>query len=379
MAELMNGQSLEGDAFTIILPTFEEADNIGSMVRTLRYMYPRARVMVVDDGSQDGTEDIVARMASTDPRVSLVQRGGGDKGLTASIVQGILSTRTDYFVVMDSDFQHPPSAVADIITAVREGNDMVIGVRRTRGKLDMTRRASSWGAHFLANSYLWSKGQGRCKDTMSGFFGGSTEVCANVLKEHFDQLERTGFKALFDLLKFLPPGSRIVEVEFDFGDRRGGESKLDSKVVLSIMRQCGVAGKAAAAITEFMFTHTLGRFVATLSLGLISTFAFLTLAHEAWDSSMTFSTVVAFSLAMVYLAIASELFFKKRREDSIVRGANLIFTGLVGYILNIYALYIFTSSLTTVQVISTFIGFAVAFSWDVVGCSFPSKYQRASL
>ena len=99
------------DGCTVILPTYNEEANIGDMIDTLRGMYPDFHVLVMDDNSKDGTQNAVTERASKDDHVRLIVRDPNDRGLSASIFQGIQETRTRYFINMDSDFQHPPSAL----------------------------------------------------------------------------------------------------------------------------------------------------------------------------------------------------------------------------------------------------------------------------
>ncbi len=233
-----------GDA-TILLPTLNEVDNIGAMLRTLTDLYPGQNIVVVDDDSEDGTAAVV-REWQGDARV--IVRDRSDRGLSASIYDGISACTTPYFVVMDCDFQHPPEKIAELLQALREGADLAIGVRTDRSALTPFRRFSSSVAHIMAHCYLSFHSQPSSTDIMTGFFAGRTELFQKVIGESEGDLERRGFKALFDLLKFCPPGIVIREVVFDFMPRKAGESKISPLVIISILRQCGRGGKSAAAL-----------------------------------------------------------------------------------------------------------------------------------
>jgi len=182
-------------------------------------------------------------------------------------MEGIASADTEYFVVMDADFQHPPASIGDIMDRLLEGkDDLVIGVRQTKEPLSLTRRLGSGGAHKLAATYLWLKRQQRSKDIMSGFFGGRTAVIKQIILSQGDRFEKKGFKALFDILKNAPKGTKIDEIEFEFGDRAGGKSKLSSDIVLSVMKQCGMVGKATGWTLQFFLINRAGRIVGFLIL-----------------------------------------------------------------------------------------------------------------
>ncbi|MBO5669270.1 MAG: glycosyltransferase, partial [Candidatus Methanomethylophilaceae archaeon] len=98
----MEGEPMQ-DGCTVILPTYNEEANIGEMIDTLREMYPEFHVLVMDDNSKDDSQRIVLERSSKDDHVRLMVRDINDKGLSASIFQGIQETKTKYFINMDSD------------------------------------------------------------------------------------------------------------------------------------------------------------------------------------------------------------------------------------------------------------------------------------
>jgi dolichol-phosphate mannosyltransferase len=260
---------------TIVLPTFNEADNIGNIVPELFSMYPGARIIVVDDSSRDGTAAVVEAMTKQYPGLKLVERKNTRRGLTASVMEGILAVETPYFINMDADFQHPPASVAELYSALEGGADLVIGTRQTMGPLTFSRRIASQGAHKLAATYLWFRRQPGSTDLMSGFFGGRTEMVRDVIVRKGDGFERKGFKVLFDVLKFLPKDAKRQEIPYTFGDRTKGQSKLNGQVVLSVMRQCGPFGKATGFSLEFFLINPAGRVVGLLLLAAIFMIAVL--------------------------------------------------------------------------------------------------------
>ena len=364
----------ETSQFTIILPTLEEGATIVRMLDTLTKLYPESSILVVDDSSMDGTINKVNRYSSNNPRVKLVDRTGKERGLNASIMEGILNSKTEYFVVLDADFQHPPESIRHLMSSLLEGNDMVVGVRINRESLSLGRKLSSVGAHKLANSYLWWKGQTRSSDTMSGFFGGNVEMCKNVIEVNSDRFEDKGFKALFDLLKFAPKDIKLGEVEFEFGKRQGGESKLSSKIVLSIFKQCGIPGKAIAAVADFFLLHMLGRFLATFLLGIFVTFTLLGWAGGPVTIYSFFPTTTAFIVGVVYLVIATELLFLRKMQTTLMGNIKLICVATIGYFLTIYMFTVFAGTeVEIIQAFCLFVGFGIALSWDLIGCSIPSN------
>lgn len=245
--------------FSVIIPTYDEVRNIGRMIDRLRSLYPGIEILVMDDNSKDGTIDLVRTLAGDDQKVRLVVRNPADRGLTAAVMEGIAHAKTPYFMVMDADFQHPPEVLAGIMASLDKGADIVIGKRHHKEALRWKRRVSSDAAQMLASAYLRSKRQPHPRDIMSGLFGGRTEMCQEVLRTKGDSFERKGFKVLFDLLKFIPRGSRIEEVEYEFGDRAGGESKLSSTIIISILRQCGAPGRGMAYLVDQILLNRSGQ------------------------------------------------------------------------------------------------------------------------
>ena len=236
---------------TVILPTYNEEANIGRMVDTLRAMYPDFMVLVMDDNSKDSTQSIVSERASADPMVRLVVRDPADRGLSASIFEGIELTETEFFINMDADFQHPPSALQGMYGQLKDGADLSIGVRKDRTNLSsFTRWVGSWGAHYLAAFTLRMHDRQLSSDIMSGLFGGKADLCRSVIREHRDDFQMRGFKALFDLMKYIPKDVRIEETVFEFGERQGGESKLSSGIIISLLKQCDGWGMFLAHSAE---------------------------------------------------------------------------------------------------------------------------------
>jgi dolichol-phosphate mannosyltransferase len=352
------------NSFSIILPTLNEGDNIVPMLETLVGLYPKASILVVDDNSKDGTAQKAKDFAAKGNDVTVIPRNAEDKGLTASIFDGIINAKTEYFVCMDADFQHPPTSVGNLVDKLHQGNDMAIGVRESKIELSSARKMASWAANAMASTYLRWKGQPRSGDIMSGFFAGKTDLCRTVILANEGKFERKGFKALFDLLKFLPKGSNISEVEFQFNSRRSGESKLSSTIIISIMRQCGIWGKVLAAGTAFFFTDMLGRYLAALILGLLFTFSVLNLTDTILTGEMFNSILWAMFLSISYLVVANKVLFKVGRRNGIVRGVKLVFTGFSGYLISLYTFYWVFSDINQAQMLSLFLGFGIGFIWD---------------
>ena len=142
-------QDSDFQRFSVILPTFNEAENIEKMASTLFGLYPGIKVLVMDDNSQDGTIEICREIEKNNADFRINVRDIKDKGLTASAMEGIVKSETEYYIVMDSDFQHPPAILRKLMEELLSGSDMVIGRRSEKGALSTGRRLSSDAAQYL--------------------------------------------------------------------------------------------------------------------------------------------------------------------------------------------------------------------------------------
>jgi len=240
-----------GKTFTIILPTYNEEENIEKMVVSLREMYPDFHILIMDDGSADRTKEIVD--ALNYDNVRFVVRDSDVRGVTASVCDGITMAGTDFFMCMDSDFQHPLEAAGRIYDELNKDHDLVVGVRVDRWALGFKRSMGSWMFHLLAASVLFVHGKKGSKDIASGLFGGDVELFSKTINEHGDGFEMRGFKLLFDFMQHAPSDLKVGEIKYEFGKRQGGTSKVNPKIVYLSFHQCGMVGRFFAWIYKAMF------------------------------------------------------------------------------------------------------------------------------
>ncbi len=220
--------------FTVIIPTLNEEKNIGQVLDIITKMYPGIHTIVSDDGSRDKTKQIVLKYKKKNT-IFLDRSKQKVKGLTASIVDGILNTKTEYFVVMDGDLQHPPEKIKEIASALDHGEDIVVGVRRkVLVPWPWHRRMMSKSATLAGNIRLIIHNV-HCKDIMSGFFGMNTKKAVEIIKRNKKSFQMHGYKVLFDILKNMR-NAYTFSIYYDFGLRSKGKSKLGSKVIYHYFR-----------------------------------------------------------------------------------------------------------------------------------------------
>ena len=212
---------------TLVIPTRNEAANVGRLVRELGESLAGVsyRVVFVDD-STDQTPEIIRVLGKEDDRVVLIHREGAERGggLSTAVTTGLdaVSKESEYTCVMDADLQHPPGKVREMLEeAGGSGADVVVASRYVEGGdysglSGPVRRAVSVGSKYLAQVVF----REACKtsDPMTGFFLVRNEAISGI------QFRPMGFKVLLEIL-VCAPELKVVEVPLNFRARNAGVSK----------------------------------------------------------------------------------------------------------------------------------------------------------
>jgi len=236
---------------TVVIPTFNEEKNIVNMAKHIRALHPDFEIRFMDDNSTDSSKRLIEEL--NDPKTKLVTRDPKERGLAASVLQGIFEAETDYFMTIDCDFQHPPEALGDMYNEMEKGYDLCVGNRVDRFALGFVRWVGSWAFNIFADLYLLSRGKMVTKDVMSGLIAGRTDIFQPVIRENWDGLEMQGWKVLLDLLKFGPSDLKITDIKYEFGERAEGESHLNPRVAMTTFNQLGRVGRFIARIYGKMY------------------------------------------------------------------------------------------------------------------------------
>lgn len=221
---------------SIILPTYNESENIIEILKTIKTCLPKnmkSEVIVVDDNSPDGTGMLVQKYAnfirSMDYKVNIIIRKN-TTGLSSAILKGIKSSLGKIIIVMDSDFSHPPQHISKLVNMLNNSNsDIVIASRYMNGgkitNWPMNRKLMSHIATLMAKKSLKIK----VTDPMSGFFAFKRKIISNLI---FDAI---GYKLL---LEILVKAKNIVvsESPYTFTDRKLGHSKLNFFTILNYIK-----------------------------------------------------------------------------------------------------------------------------------------------
>jgi dolichol-phosphate mannosyltransferase len=225
----------------IVIPTYNERDNLEWIVGRVRAAVPAADVLVVDDGSPDGTGKLADELAGADPQVSVVHRTE-KAGLGAAYLNGFaVALERGYDVVgeMDADGSHQPEQLPLLLDALRHA-DLVIGSRWVRGgsvvNWPLSRKALSVGGNFYTRVLLGL----RVRDVTAGYrlFRRSTLETIDL-----SSVESAGYVFQTDLAwRTVQAGLRVVEVPIEFVERIRGESKMSPDVATESLRRITVWG-----------------------------------------------------------------------------------------------------------------------------------------
>ena len=219
----------------VVLPTYNESENIARLLTQLRTVVPDGRLYVVDDNSPDGTGDIAERCAAELGGIEVIHRPG-KQGLGSAYRQGfahVIAQGVDVIVSMDVDFSHDPLSIPAMLAAIDDGSDAVIGSRYVDGggtkNWPLHRRLlSRWG-----NLYTGAVLGVKVRDCTSGFRAYRASALAAIAPE---TTKAEGYAFLSELVVRLSRrGSKISEVPILFIDRENGTSKMSGRIIVESM------------------------------------------------------------------------------------------------------------------------------------------------
>lgn len=215
----------------VIIPTYNERDNIARIIPLVLAADPRIQVLVVDDGSPDGTGKIVDELSASEPRVHALHRSG-KMGLGTAYIAGFkwaLSEGYDYVFEMDADFSHDPIHLPHFLAAI-EGADIVLGSRYRNGRVTvvnwpMGRLLLSYSANIYARIVTGLP----LFDSTGGFKCFRRAVLEAI---DLDRVRSNGYAFQIEM-NFLAwrRGFTIIEIPIVFVDRTEGQSKMSKRIV----------------------------------------------------------------------------------------------------------------------------------------------------
>ncbi len=222
---------------SVVTPTYNEAGSLPTLAERLALALAgrEYELVVVDDGSPDGTADVADALAARLP-VRVVRRAG-KAGLASAVLAGFAAARGEVLVVMDADLSHPPETVTALVAALDAGADLAVASRYVRGggmeDWPLRRRIVSRAACLLGGLLV------PVRDATSGFFAVRRAAIEGV------RLNGIGFKIGFEVIA-RARARRIVEVPYTFRDRELGASKFGRREVAQYLVQLGQVARDKA-------------------------------------------------------------------------------------------------------------------------------------
>jgi dolichol-phosphate mannosyltransferase len=216
----------------VVVPTYNEAANIATLIQRVRAVLPDARVLVVDDGSPDGTADLAESTGREVGGVDVLRRtekAGLGSAYRAGFAWGI-ERGAPVLVEMDADFQHDPSALPDLLAPIERATaDLVIGSRYVPGgsipRWRLHRRLlSRWGNRY--SSFMLDLG---VADATAGFRAYRADLLQQL---ELETVRADGYGFQIEMThRARRAGARVTEVPISFGTRQAGESKMSGRIV----------------------------------------------------------------------------------------------------------------------------------------------------
>jgi dolichol-phosphate mannosyltransferase len=225
----------------VVIPTYNEAENIREIVGRLRHAVPEAGVLIADDGSPDGTGDIADALAAADRKVHVLHRTAKE-GLGAAYLAGFAwaaERGADVMVEMDADGSHDPEELPRLLNALRDA-DVVVGSRRVPGgkivNWPLTREMISK----VGNTYVRLALGIPVRDSTAGFRAFRAKVLENL---DLAGVSSAGYCFQIDLVyRAWRGGYRVTEVPVTFVERERGQSKMSSDIVREALFKVAVWG-----------------------------------------------------------------------------------------------------------------------------------------
>ena len=215
----------------IVIPTYNERDNIERIVRTLHSLPLDLHVLVVDDNSPDGTGTLLEEWSKREPRVHVLHRPG-KLGLGGAYITGfkwaLANTDARYIFEMDADFSHDPHAIPDFLALIPEA-DLVIGSRYVKGVTVVNWPLSRLILSITANVYTRIITGMPLHDATAGFKCFRREVLEAL---PLDRIKSDGYSFQIEMhFHVWKRGFRMVEMPIIFTDRLIGQSKMSRRIV----------------------------------------------------------------------------------------------------------------------------------------------------
>ncbi len=216
----------------ILIPTYNEKENIEKIIRTVFALPDEFDILVIDDGSPDGTADIVKQLMREFPERLFLEERKGKLGLGTAYIHGFkwaLARKYNYVFEMDADFSHNPNDLIRLYNAAKNGGDLVVGSRYVNGVVNVV----NWPMgrvlmSYYASAYVRFITRMKIGDSTAGFVCYTRKVLEAI---DLDKVKFVGYAFQIEM-KYTAYrlGFKIVEIPIVFTDRTEGVSKMSKKI-----------------------------------------------------------------------------------------------------------------------------------------------------
>jgi dolichol-phosphate mannosyltransferase len=343
---------------SLIIPTYNEKENIQKLLEEINKEFEdngiNGEVIVVDDGSPDGTGEILEKLKEKYSCLKVIHRKG-KLGLSSAVLEGFKIGEGNILGVMDADLSHPPEKIKELFWAIEKGEaDFVIGSRYVNGgKIvgwSVKRKMMSKVATVLAKPFT------HVKDPMTGFFM-IKKKCIEGKK-----LNSKGFKILLEII-IKGDYNKIKEVPIIFVDRTKGKSKATNKEIFFYLKNL---------FGYLFYKKVIGEFFKFALVGLLGTILNLLVLYsltEFLNVYYMFSAIVAFIIAATHNFILNKIWtFKENIRDRVTSKYMKFFSvSVVALLVNLLFLRIFTESLGLYYMVSQILAIGIALIINFLG------------
>lgn len=215
----------------VIIPTYNEKENIEKIIRKVFSLSHPFHILIVDDGSPDGTAQIVKSLRQEYPEALHIQERKGKMGLGTAYIHGFkwaLNRPYEFIFEMDADFSHNPEDLIHLLNACKNGSDVAIGSRYIKGVNVVNWPMSRVLMSYFASAYVRLITRIKIQDATAGFICYRKEVLETIA---LDKIRFVGYAFQIEM-KFtaIQYGFRVIEIPIIFTDRTEGTSKMSTSI-----------------------------------------------------------------------------------------------------------------------------------------------------
>ncbi|MFI3279740.1 MAG: polyprenol monophosphomannose synthase [Rikenellaceae bacterium] len=215
----------------VIIPTYNEIENISAMISKVLSLEGNFHLLIIDDGSPDGTARVVKeRMIESPDRIFIIERKG-KLGLGTAYIAGFkwaIEHKYDYVFEMDCDFSHNPDDLLRLYASAAQGNDVVVGSRYVKGVNVVNWPMSRLLLSYCASKYVKIISRMGVADATAGFVCYSRKVLETI---DLDAVQMKGYGFQIEMkYSAIKLGFKLAEVSIIFTDRQEGTSKMSSGI-----------------------------------------------------------------------------------------------------------------------------------------------------